>query len=318
MAGFAAIAVFVAVTALVLGLSSRRKELQQVVDRRLGRASGVEVVATDEVQGVALRGSSRFGKSSAARALSGVRSMQQLGDLIERAGWKLRVPEFLAISGSAGVVFFFVGEFLLRPIAIVLGLVGLVVPYVLLRFAVKRRKDQFVKQLVDGLTMMANALKAGVGLMQAIDQVATALKPPISEEFRHLLRDVRIGASPDDAFDALNQRMKSEDLDIVITGILVQRTTGGNLAEMLENVSHVMRERIRIKGEIKTLTVQQQFSGYLVGGLPLLLLFGFNIMNHQYLAPMFSTTLGRMLLAAGGTLQAIGFFMIRRIVNIKV
>ena len=317
MAGLAALTVFVAVVALVLGFSGRRKELQEVVDRRLGRASGVDVVTSDDIQGVALKGS-RFGKSSAAKALAGIRSMQQLGELIERAGWKLSVPEFLATCGAAGIVCFFVGQVLLSKVAIITGLAGLFVPYLLLRFAVKRRKDRFVKQLVDALTMMANALKAGVGLMQSIDQVATQLKPPISEEFRHLLRDVRIGASPDEAFDALNRRMQSEDLDIVITGIIVQRTTGGNLSEMLENVSHVMRERIRIKGEIKTLTVQQQLSGYLVGGMPILLLVAFNFMNHAYVSPLFTTSVGRMMLAAGGTMQLIGFFLIRKIVNIKV
>ncbi len=317
MAGFAALTVFVAVTALVLGLTGRRKELQQVVDRRLGRASGLEVVSTDHIEGVALKGS-RFGKGGAAKALAGIRSMQQLGELIERAGWKLSVTEFLAISGTAGIVFFFVGEALLPAVALIAAVVGLFVPYVLLRFAVKRRKDLFVKQLVDALTMMANALKAGVGLMQAMDQVATQLKAPIADEFRHLLRDIRIGASPDDAFDALNQRMKSEDLDIVITGIIVQRSTGGNLAEMLENVAHVMRERIRIKGEIKTLTVQQQLSGYLVGGLPILLLVGFNFMNHNYVVPLFTTSVGHVMLAAGGTFQLVGFLLIRKIVNIKV
>jgi tight adherence protein B len=317
MAGLAAITVFVAVVALIIGLTGRRKELQQVVDRRLGRASGLEVVSTDEIQGVALKGS-RFGKGSAAKALAGIRSMQQLGELIERAGWRLSVTEFLAISGTVGIVFFLVGQILLPAVALIVALAGLAFPYVLLRFAVKRRRDQFVKQLVDALTMMANALKAGVGLMQAIDQVATQMKAPLADEFRHLLRDVRIGASPDEAFDALNQRIKSEDLDIAITGILVQRTTGGNLAEMLESVAHVMRERIRIKGEIKTLTVQQQLSGYLVGGLPILLLIGFNFMNHQYVSPLFTTSLGHILLAAGGTFQLIGFFLIRRIVNIKV
>ncbi len=317
MAGLAAITVFVAVVALIAGLAGRRKELQDVVERRLGRASGLEVVSTEEIEGVALKGS-RFGKGGAAKALAGIRSMQQLGELIERAGWKLSVAEFLAICGATAIVFFLVGEALLASFAIVLAVLGLFVPYVMLRLAVKRRRDKFVSQLVDALTMMANALKAGVGLMQAIDQVASQMKAPLADEFRHLLRDVRIGASPEEAFDALNQRMKSEDLDIVITGILVQRTTGGNLAEMLDNVAHVMRERIRIKGEIKTLTVQQQLSGYVVGGLPILLLIGFNFMNHEYVLPLFTTSLGRMMLAAGGTLQLIGFFFIRKIVNIKV
>src|SRR5690348_8189571 len=160
MAGLAAVTVFVAVVALVVGLTGRRQELQQVVDRRLGRASGMEVVSTETIEGVALKGS-RFGKGGAAKALAGIRSMQQLGELIERAGWKLSVTEFLAVSGAVGIVCFFVGQIFLAKLAIFIGLAGLFLPYLLLRFAVKKRKDKFVKQLVDALTMMSNALKAG-------------------------------------------------------------------------------------------------------------------------------------------------------------
>jgi len=319
MAILAALSTFLAAAALVFGLTSLRAEAAATVDRRLGRAKGLEPAADGGGDlGVALRGS-RFSRNGGmAKTLAGIRSAQMIGNLLERSGWRLSVIEFLALSGVTAIALFFVMSAVLPVISLLGAIVGAFVPFVLLRWAVKRRRDKFVSQLVDALTLLANALKAGVGLMQALDQAASQSKAPLADEFNKLLHDVRIGAVPDDAFAALSERMQSDDLDIVITGIIVQRSTGGNLAEMLENVGHVMRERIRIKGEIKTLTAQQQLSGYLVGALPILLLIGFNFMNHAYVEPLFTTKIGHMMLAGGGTLQLMGFAMIRKIVNIKV
>jgi len=161
-------------------------------------------------------------------------------------------------------------------------------------------------------------LEAGISLLQAMDQVAGQLKPPISVELRRVLRDIRMGASPDDAYLALNERIKSSDLDLVVNAIIVQRSTGGNLAEILDKVAYIMRERIRIRGEIKTLTAQQQFSGYMLAGVPMFLLVVFRLLNPEYMAPMFDTTAGHVLLGIGGAGQFLAFFFVRKIVNIEV
>jgi tight adherence protein B len=184
--------------------------------------------------------------------------------------------------------------------------------------SISRRRTKFVKQLVETLPLIANGLKAGISLLQAMDQVAGQLKPPISVELRRVLRDIRMGASPDDAYLALNERIKSSDLDLVVNAIIVQRSTGGNLAEILDKVAYIMRERLRIRGEIKTLTAQQQFSGYMLAGVPMFLLVVFRLLNPVYMAPMFDTTAGHVLLGIGGAGQLLALFFVRKIVNIEV
>lgn len=262
---------------------------------------------------------SRFGVSGPfTRLLAHAASMQWLAEQLERSAWRLTVTEFLLITAGSGMLFALVGSARVRILALPLGLLGLYLPLFVLRIAVSRRRKKFVKQLVEMLPLVANALKVGVALMQALDQASEQLKAPMTDELRRVIRDVRLGATPDVAFSSLNDRIKDKDLDLVVSAILIQRSTGGNLAEILDGVAHTMRERIRIRGEIKTLTTQQQFSGYILALLPAGLLAALTAINHTYMAPLFTTTGGRITLAVCGAAQIIGFFIIRQIVNIEV
>jgi tight adherence protein B len=299
-------------------LSGRHKGARASIDNRLARARGVQAPGKVEGAMPAMR-MSPFGRGGGlGRALAGVRSMQRLGDAIERAGWRLSVVEFLAVDGICAVLGGFIVWTKLPGFALMGGLLGGLLPLFILRRAVGKRRAKFVMQLIDALALISNALKAGVGLMQALDQAAEQLKPPFSDEIDRTLHDINMGGSPEDAFLALNNRLKSEDLDIVVTAINVQRATGGNLAEILDKVSETMRERVRIRGEIKTLTTQQQFSGYMIAAMPIGLLFMFNMMNHAYLQPLFTSAAGHIMLAFGGGLQLVGVLIIRKIVNIEV
>ncbi|HLZ68788.1 MAG TPA: type II secretion system F family protein [Dehalococcoidia bacterium] len=262
---------------------------------------------------------SRFGVSGPfTRLLSRAASMQWLAEQLERAAWRLTVTEFLMITVVSGMAFALLGSAFSRLLALPLGLLGLYLPLFVLRIAVSRRRKKFVKQLVEMLPLVANALKAGVALMQALNHASEQLKPPMSDELRRVIREVQLGATPELAFSALNERMNDRDLDIVVSAILIQRGTGGNLAEILDSVAHTMRERIRIRGEIKTLTTQQQFSGYILALLPAGLLAALTAINHTYMAPLFTTTGGRITLIVCGAAQLLGFFIIRNIVNIEV
>ncbi|MHB8576482.1 MAG: type II secretion system F family protein [Dehalococcoidia bacterium] len=318
MPALTALAVFLFMTTLVLGLSGRRSMARASIAHRLQRARGGE-------QSVQLTGTmptmrrSPFAKGGGfGRALSGVHSMQQIGQQIEHAGWRLSVVEFLAIDATVGAIAGFLVWTHFPSFVLLGGVLGLVLPLFILRRAVSKRRKKFIMQLIDALALISNAIKAGVGLMQALDQAAEQLKPPFSDEIRRTLHDINMGGSPDDAFAALNERLSSDDLDIVITAINVQRSTGGNLAEILDQVASTMRDRVRIRGEIKTLTTQQQFSGYMIAAMPIGLLLMFNMMNHTYVMPLFTTSTGNIMLAFGGILQGIGIFIIRKIVNIEV
>jgi tight adherence protein B len=137
-------------------------------------------------------------------------------------------------------------------------------------------------------------------------------------EIRRTLRDISIGSSIEDALDALNQRVGSSDFDIVLTAILIQRSVGGNLAEILDNVAHTMRERERIRGEIQTLTSQQRMTGFVIGGIPVGLGAIFFLISPDFVGLLFTDPLGRMMLGAAAVMETLGFLVIRKIVNIEV
>jgi tight adherence protein B len=239
---------------------------------------------------------------------------------LERAGLTLNAREYFMMRAGFGAVLTAIG-LMLSPIPL-LAFAGLPLGFVLVGFYIRRRitsrTRKMESQLVELLQMLASGLRAGFGLVQAMEQSADQLIPPISVELRRAMRDMAMGASVEQALGALNERVGSKDFDIVITAILIQRAVGGNLAEILDNVAHTMRERERIRGEIRTLTSQQRLTGYVIGGIPIGLLLIFNLISPEFAGLLFTEPLGRMMLAAAGVLELIGFFVISRIVNIEV
>lgn len=238
---------------------------------------------------------------------------------LERAGLALNVKEYLILRMAVGLA---------------LGAVTtLIVPYVILAFLpavlgfmavgmwvkmrIKARRQKLEQQMVEMLQMLASGLRAGFGLLQALESSADQLPDPLSVELRRTLRDTAMGASVEQALTALNERVSSPDFDIVITAILIQRSVGGNLAEILENVAHTMRERERIRGEIRTLTSQQRLTGFVIGGIPIALGIVFMIISPDFTGKLFTEPLGRVMLAGAVVLESIGFFIISKIVNIE-
>ncbi|HYE79908.1 MAG TPA: type II secretion system F family protein, partial [bacterium] len=137
-------------------------------------------------------------------------------------------------------------------------------------------------------------------------------------EFRRMMREINLGLAVEDALDHLTERVPSEDLDLVVTSVKIQRTVGGNLAEVLDKIIHTIRERIRIKGEIATLTAQGKLQGIILTLLPPAMMFGIYCMAPDFMSPLFTTLIGKLMLGWAFILQAIGAFMINKIVNIKV
>jgi tight adherence protein B len=252
---------------------------------------------------------------------------------IARADLKLKPSEFLAIWAVSiiGVpllmVVFSVGLPALRnPLFLVVGaLVGFLLP----RFWLSRRKagrlSAFNKQLPDTITLLANALRAGSSFLQAIELVVRESRPPISVEFARVIREVNLGLPFEQALENMVRRVRSDDLELMATAISIQHTVGGNLAEILDSIAYTIRERVRIKGEIRTLTAQQRLSGYVVGFLPIGLA-GFlfvaapNFMDAMFKNPpaVLGLPAGVVLLIFGGFMMFIGFMLIRRIVDIEV
>jgi tight adherence protein B len=252
---------------------------------------------------------------------------------LARADLKLKVSEYLFVWLGAIVgipVFMFIASFAIpalgSPIVLV---IGAVLGFFLPRWYVKRRQgkrlNQFNKQLPDTITLIANALRAGSSFLQAIELVVREARPPISVEFGRVIREVNLGLPFEQALENLVRRVRSDDLELMVTAISIQYTVGGNLAEILDSIAYTIRERVRIKGEIRTLTAQQRMSGYVVAFLPIGLAGFLFVIAPNFMQPMFDSAVnvggipvGIILIAVGGTMMFIGFMFIRRIVDIEV
>lgn len=239
---------------------------------------------------------------------------------LERAGLTLNVREYFVLRVVAGVAAMLI-LFIVAPVKI-LAFGGLPLGFFAAGFWVKHRigarQRTLESQLVELLQMLASGLRAGFGLLQAMEAATEQLSPPVSTELRRFMRDTAMGASVETALESMNQRIGSSDWDIVITAIMIQRSVGGNLAEILDNVAHTMRERERIKGEIRTLTSQQRMTGYVIGGIPIGLGMLFSMINWEFTSLLFTDPLGRAMLGGGAILWVTGFLVIRKIVNIEV
>jgi len=252
---------------------------------------------------------------------------------IARADLRLKPSEFLAIWAGAilGLPFLFIllslGLPALRsPLAL---LVAAFIGFLLPRFWLGRRKSgrlsAFNKQLPDTITLLANGLRAGSSFLQAVELVVRESRPPVSTEFSRVIREVNLGLPFEQAMENMVRRVRSDDLELMATAINIQHTVGGNLAEILDSIAFTIRERVRIKGEIRTLTAQQRLSGYVVAGLPIALAGFLFVVAPNFMSPMFEKPpeafglpLGVVILAFGGFMMFIGFMLIRKIVDIEV
>jgi tight adherence protein B len=220
---------------------------------------------------------------------------------------------------------FFVSA-LQNPIVLLLGLIlGFMAPRFWLNHRISGRLSKFNKQLPDTVTLIANALRAGSSFLQSIELVVRESRPPISIEFGRVIREVNLGLPFDLALENMVKRVKSEDFELMATAIAIQHQVGGNLAEILDSIAFTIRERIRIKGEIRTLTAQQRLSGYVVGALPFFLAFFIFLAAPTFFDPMFikppdvlGIPLGVILLLIALGAMGAGFFFIRKIVDIEV
>ncbi len=243
---------------------------------------------------------------------------------LARADIKLRPGEYIAMLflsaiASGALFWFFSGRL---PIFAVIGfIVGLFVPRIFVRRQQGRRLIRFSEQLPDMLNLMVNGLRAGYSTMQALEAVSKELPPPICDEFRRVVQEMQLGIPMEHALDNLYRRVPSDDLDLVITAVNVQREVGGNLAEILDTISYTIRERIRIKGEIRVLTAQVMYSGRFLALMPIILMLILWVVNRPYMMTFFepqSRLCGLSLLGCGGSMIVAGYFVMNKIADIDV
>jgi Flp pilus assembly protein TadB len=188
-------------------------------------------------------------------------------------------------------------------------------------FFIKKRKSDKIKgfdeQLNEGLVMISNALKAGYSFLQALAVAADETQDPFATEFKFLLKELSLGIPLEDGLANLSERVPSEDLKLIVNAILIQKDVGGNLSEILENIGETIRERQRIKNEVKTLTAQGKLSGIIIMVMPFFLGSVIYLFDNAYILSLFSTVLGRIMLGTAIVSQFLGWLFIRKIINIE-
>ena len=238
---------------------------------------------------------------------------------LARADLRLRVAEYYYIRIGLALGLAAVLMLLRDPLSALVGaLLGYFVPRIWVGRRISSRLNAFNKQLPDTIMLLSNSLRAGSSFLQSIELVSRESPAPMGSEMGRVVREVNLGLSMEEALANLVRRIKSDDLDLMVTAIGVQQQVGGNLAEILDTIAFTIRERVRIKGEIRTLTAQGRYSGYLVAFLPVGIAVTLNFINPEFMQPLFTELIGQILLVVGAIMMAIGFFAIRKITDIKV
>ncbi|NIM95707.1 MAG: secretion system protein F [Anaerolineales bacterium] len=315
----AAIGLILLVAGFVVGRAS-----PSVVEERLGRYSD-----SAGMVGTAVREEQK-GPDFRERLTDSLNQLGEGTDLFDnisrhlaQADMKLRPAEYIFLIVGASVAGFAIGMIVGRSIgfAILAGLFGFFIPPIYVGRAQRQRLTKFNNQLGDMLNLMVNGLRAGYSTLQAMEAVSKELPPPISDEFRRVVQEMQLGIPMEAALEHLLRRIDSDDLDLVITAINVQREVGGNLAEILDVISYTIRERVRIQGEIAALTAQGRATAWVISALPVILLLLLFLLNREYFMQFFNPETrgcGIPMLIVAGVMVISGFAIVQKIVNIDI
>lgn len=314
--------VFLTVFLSFLGIKQLKAGEQEIMAVRLNRVLG------DRMRGVLARV-----KNKNNNAGTGRRVLELAGKLfiarkitvkvdteLAKADIPLKGEEFLGLTLilvlGGGLFFTLITG---NPAAgIVAAFLGGYLPHFGLRMAKARRLVKFNGQIGDALVIIANSLRSGFSFLQAMDMVRKELPNPIAKEFGAALQEMNWGTPTEEALLNMASRVNSEDLELVVTAVLIQRQVGGNLAEVLDNIANTIRERVRIKGEIKTLTAQGRISGLIIGLLPVILTTVIFFLNPEYIKLLFTSKAGLMMVSFAVLSQILGLTLIKKVVQIPV
>ena len=312
--------------ATVLGAATRGARPEEKLRRRLSfyTLSGRQARLETRIEQHGVLGTTAIARSAVEFA-ERVAKRQGIGDAVdtrlEAAGIPMRAAEWLIVHAGAAVGLSLL--FLLlsggAPVATAVGLIlGLALPWLLLVVRQGRRESAFLAQLPDTLQMLAGSLQAGYSLSQALDTVVREGQPPMSVEFNRALVESRLGMPVEDALQGIADRMASQDFSWVVMAVRIQRDVGGNLAELLVMVADTLRERERLRRQVKVLSAEGRLSGWILGGLPVLFFVYLALANPKYLRPMWSTSIGIAMTIFALVLLGAGAFWLTRVVKVEV
>lgn len=306
---------------LVVGLAMTFLGERSIVEERLGHYAEGQVTTTTGPGEKKKRGS--IIADYLERAGEGSDLFANISRDLARADLKLRPSEYVAVIVISifafGVIGFIISGSLIFAVAGML--VGAFVPRMYVKRQEKGRLKRFDNQLSDMLNLTVNGLRAGFSTLQALEAVSRELPSPINDEFHRVVQEMQLGIQMEDALEHLLRRIDSEDLDLVITAINVQREVGGNLAEILDSISFTIRERVRIKGEIAALTAQGAATAWVISAMPIALTALLFLVNPDYIMQFFNPetrSCGIPLITLAALMVIIGFIATQKIVDIDI
>ncbi len=243
-----------------------------------------------------------------------------LQDQLAKADLKLRTSEFLGIQiafvAGLGLIGFIRFGFFIQ--FILMAAAGYFIPGFYVKYRQRARLKAFNNQLGDTLLLLSNALKAGYSFAQAVDTVSKNASPPIADEFARAVREMNLGGTVEESLSHMVTRIESEDLDLMVTAVAIHRTVGGNLAEILDNIAFTIRERVRIKGQISTLTASARTSGQLITSLPIILSIFMYFATPTYFKPMTESVVGWVILGLAVIMIFLGNLVMKKVTAIEV
>jgi tight adherence protein B len=316
-----AVAVFVGVAAIVGGIALfLRDKPTSKIENRLSLLTGVNSSAAkdallkdasiltqplNERPGIFENFAERFGN---------------IGLLFEQADTNLNLAKLLAIAAALAMLGIAVG-LILQVHPVILPLMGLslgALPFLWLLLRRKRRLKAFAAQLPDALEMLARGLRSGQSLIFGFNMVTTEMPLPISKEFGRVYEEQNLGVPLDESLKTLTGRIPNLDLKFFVTAVILQRQTGGDLAEILDKIGNLIRDRFRIWGQVQALTGEGRLSGIVLIALPFVLFLAVHHLNPDYVSMLFTDPLGKQMLVVAVVMQIVGALVIQKIVNIKV
>lgn len=312
-----------AVILLLVGVVITARSERVLVEQRIGKYLDAETIEDSRRRGEKASPIGDWVNSKLEKSNMGGGIARELA----RADLKLKPGEYIASQVIFGIGLSFIFWYLNDrgssiPVFSVIGfIIGMMIPRFYVKQQQAKRLVRFNDQLADMLNLMVNGLRAGYSIMQAMEAVSKEMPPPICDEFRRVVQEMQIGISMEIAMDNLLRRIPSEDLDLVVTAINVQREVGGNLAEILDTISYTIRERVRIKGEIRVLTTQVMYSGRFLAMMPLIISLALWFLNRPYMMEFFNPATripGLISLSIGGAMIMAGYFVMTRIGKIEV
>ncbi|HKW70148.1 MAG TPA: type II secretion system F family protein [Candidatus Dormibacteraeota bacterium] len=309
LSAVAALGVLLAFTAIALPATSARNAAPDVWRDGLAGASLRDRI-NQPFQALADRSNRR------RRLNGGLTLAEQLG----RADLRLRTSEFVMIQVGFLIVGVLLGlwRFGFAPQFVIAGVGAYLLPMRFVKFRQRRRLKAFNGRLPDTLSLLSNALKAGLSLPQAVEAVARNASPPVSDELNRAIKEMNLGTPTPQALANAVRRVGSEDLDLIVTAISIQSTIGGNLARILDSISHTIRQRVQMKAQISAMTAQMRASGWIITLLPFIVAGVLDVITPSYFRIMFTQPLGRVMLGLVVISIFIGNLFIRRITSFRV